>query len=345
MASSSGPSSPGPPVRLPDCIEELVRFTLASAVEGTLGADLRLSRHYCAGLLQEDGPLDDPRLALLQGEVSDDCDGVPVYPLYKRLARAIQRCIDHGSFLRTSKFIKGIPEDESLKGKEKEWNELIADQGSELLNHVKKYPSFLEMLKAESLTKVLPGVKTIEEGVQVYRNFYTEEKEKKSGVLAISVSRSDSQPYVSLGALLSGLGYEGVSCLLGLVHTVGSIPDALPPARSVLLSSFMVLHSSKNQLALEVINRLLTCSCWMNIHAIQPYDYCFEIRVDEGYGARWSRDGSKDFWSHTWRKGIPGDGSIRNFGLFHLFMSHLSRFQESMALIHVRGVEHVDVLL
>jgi hypothetical protein len=31
----------------------------------------------------------------------------------------------------------------------------------------------------------------------------------------------------------------------------------------------------------------------MNIHLIQPYGLVFEIRVHEGYGARWTHDGSK----------------------------------------------------
>ncbi|KAM0940098.1 hypothetical protein DsansV1_C19g0160331 [Dioscorea sansibarensis] len=31
----------------------------------------------------------------------------------------------------------------------------------------------------------------------------------------------------------------------------------------------------------------------MNIHLMQPYRCVFEIRVPEGYGARWSRDGLK----------------------------------------------------
>lgn len=31
----------------------------------------------------------------------------------------------------------------------------------------------------------------------------------------------------------------------------------------------------------------------MNVHLTQPYGPVFEIRVHEGYGARWSQDGSK----------------------------------------------------
>ncbi|KAG6472419.1 hypothetical protein ZIOFF_069881 [Zingiber officinale] len=51
--------------------------------------------------------------------------------------------------------------------------------------------------------------------------------------------------------------------------------------------------SNKNKLALAVLHRLLNDCCWMNIHLIQPYGCVFEIRVPEGFGARWSHDGSK----------------------------------------------------
>lgn len=31
----------------------------------------------------------------------------------------------------------------------------------------------------------------------------------------------------------------------------------------------------------------------MNIHIVPPHGEMFEIRVAQGYGARWSRDGTK----------------------------------------------------
>ena len=49
----------------------------------------------------------------------------------------------------------------------------------------------------------------------------------------------------------------------------------------------------KNQLSSEVIDRLLREGCWINVHLTQPYGPVFEIRVREGYGARWSHDGLK----------------------------------------------------
>ncbi len=56
-----------------------------------------------------------------------------------------------------------------------------------VVKDVRTYPSFREMLEREGLENVLPGVKDIEEGVKVYRRFYSEEREKKYGVAAIEV--------------------------------------------------------------------------------------------------------------------------------------------------------------
>lgn len=51
--------------------------------------------------------------------------------------------------------------------------------------------------------------------------------------------------------------------------------------------------SDKNRVASNVIDRLLRDCCWMNVHLIQPHECVFEIRVCDGYGARWTKDGSK----------------------------------------------------
>jgi len=52
---------------------------------------------------------------------------------------------------------------------------------------IRKYSSFKEMLEREGIERVLPGVHNIEEGVRIYRQFYTEEEEKKYGVVAIEI--------------------------------------------------------------------------------------------------------------------------------------------------------------
>ncbi|XP_019457183.1 PREDICTED: uncharacterized protein LOC109357651 isoform X2 [Lupinus angustifolius] len=193
---------------------------------------------------------------------------------------------------------------------------------------IRRYPTFSDMLEAEKLEKVLPGVESVEEGLEVYRRFYTEEKELANGVLAIIVSKVAFQPYIPLVNLFSGLSYEGVQGLLGLMHTTGTSPDALPPSKSTLLASFnmpcnpnvkssslthgaraLAKHagrssngywgsldgsdSNKNRLAMNVINYLIGHCCWMNLHAVSPHGVVFEIRVADGYGARWTEDGSK----------------------------------------------------
>ncbi|KAI8002429.1 hypothetical protein LOK49_LG08G02036 [Camellia lanceoleosa] len=193
---------------------------------------------------------------------------------------------------------------------------------------VRRYASFSEMLEAESLTKVLPGVKAIEEGVEIYQKFYSEEKERSNGVLAICVTKPAAQPYISLASILSGLSYGGLQRLLGFVHTVGTTVEALPPPRSTLLSSFLLPHnpnvesstltdgaralakhvnrssskywgdyggsdSNKNKLAKDAISHLIAHCCWQNLHIVPPHGVVYEIRIADGYGARWSEDGTK----------------------------------------------------
>jgi ASC-1-like (ASCH) protein len=52
---------------------------------------------------------------------------------------------------------------------------------------VRRYRSFYELLVNEKLYKLLPGVKSIDEGLAIYRNFYTIEQEEQFGVVAIEV--------------------------------------------------------------------------------------------------------------------------------------------------------------
>jgi ASC-1-like (ASCH) protein len=49
----------------------------------------------------------------------------------------------------------------------------------------KLYPSFEEMLISEGLKNVLPSIKSIKEGLDVYYTFYTKEEEKINGVAAL----------------------------------------------------------------------------------------------------------------------------------------------------------------
>ncbi|WP_457614510.1 HisA/HisF-related TIM barrel protein [Methanopyrus sp.] len=52
---------------------------------------------------------------------------------------------------------------------------------------VREYDSFEEMLREEGLKNVLPNVNSIEEGIEIYRRFYSSGKEKMFGVLAIEI--------------------------------------------------------------------------------------------------------------------------------------------------------------
>ncbi|TXG72785.1 hypothetical protein EZV62_001364 [Acer yangbiense] len=245
--------------RLQNCMEELVKFTLLSHINQTLDFNIGLSLEFCSGLLKPEP--DDDAVSRSAGVDFDygSPEGVPLYPLYKRLASALYCSVNQRAFCKTCEVVGLINEDDFSKQREKEWSGLLLDKGSGLVNileavdfelHVQEhffslikdgvktvegrcavgdynrigsgatillnkcmllevqYALFSEMLEAESLEKVLPGVQTIEEGVQIYRKFYVEEKERSNGVLAICVSKMPAQPYISLASILSNLGIE-----------------------------------------------------------------------------------------------------------------------------------------
>ncbi|XP_062197837.1 uncharacterized protein LOC133900656 isoform X2 [Phragmites australis] len=397
MATSQPATSPSPGVGgvpLSSALVDLLRFVLSSHVAAPDPA-FPISPSYCSRLL-------------LDGDGND---------LFGKLAAGLARCVEEGWLPGppATAGAVGIPpaeEEEGSEEREREWEVLLLEKGTELkqmydsvefelhvqepyftqlrarakkvegrlatgnynritqgslllfnkclllnVEAVRKYSSFSEMLQAEIISNLLPGISSIEEGVKVYRKFYTEEKENSYGVLAISVSKPPAQPYITMTAILAGLGYDGLGRLLGMSKTAGTVPDGLPPPRSVLKSSCMKLHqpnvkgcsltdaaralakhvhrstkgwwgsfngsgkdmfqldthpagdyryglfgsllrylssdSSKNQLASEAIDCLLRECCWINVHLIQSYGPVFEIRAHEGYGARWSQDGSK----------------------------------------------------
>ena len=51
------------------------------------------------------------------------------------------------------------------------------------------YQTFANMLKNKTLKKTLPNISSNTEGVQIYRNIYPENKEKKFGVVAITIQK------------------------------------------------------------------------------------------------------------------------------------------------------------
>lgn len=56
-----------------------------------------------------------------------------------------------------------------------------------MIKNIKMYDSFREMLECEGLSKCLPIVNNINDGVNVYYQYYTEEDEKMYGVLGIEM--------------------------------------------------------------------------------------------------------------------------------------------------------------
>lgn len=73
---------------------------------------------------------------------------------------------------------------EVKKGDEILFNESLV---TEVIS-VREYSSFEEMLRMEGLSKVLPGYESIEDGVTEYRRFFSEDEEKRYGVIAIEVT-------------------------------------------------------------------------------------------------------------------------------------------------------------
>ena len=53
---------------------------------------------------------------------------------------------------------------------------------------VRVYPDFKSMLEWEGVERVLPGVRSMEEAVSIYRGYYSEAEEKRFGVVAIEIS-------------------------------------------------------------------------------------------------------------------------------------------------------------
>lgn len=70
-----------------------------------------------------------------------DCfQGIPPYPLYKRLALALHKSIISGTFLGTRHNMASDVQESSLKEEENGWQKLISEKGSELLNVEYNWP-------------------------------------------------------------------------------------------------------------------------------------------------------------------------------------------------------------
>ncbi|KAG7575826.1 ASCH domain [Arabidopsis thaliana x Arabidopsis arenosa] len=238
------PTSPGTKsVNLRECMESLLRFTLSSHVDESVPSfDLDLTRDFCLHLLEE--KTDSTEMFQLTEKPA----------VYKLLARGLSECLasqgDKNPNLEKYKIlINGLGHDlinmlkkvnfelhvqepyftqlkdgrKTVEGRCAVGDYMRISSGDFILfnkclllevQDVHHYTSFSEMLRMEGLAKVLPGVESIEEGVQVYRNFYSEEKERMNGVVAIRVAKPANQPYAALAGGLSELKSTGIKSLL-----------------------------------------------------------------------------------------------------------------------------------
>lgn len=77
------------------------------------------------------------------------------------------------------------PGDEIVVFNEEETDSIITE-----VIRVAEYKSIKEMLTREPIKKLLPDVDTIDQGIKVYRSFYSPEQEQKFGMVAIEVIKS-----------------------------------------------------------------------------------------------------------------------------------------------------------
>lgn len=136
---------------------------------------------------------------------------------------------------------------------------------------------------------------------------------------------TDEEIRFKIREILVLLGLRGILDLLGIRKTVGT-KEMLPPSRSALVSSFCEKNNPKSELSVGaraltkhfhrdqtdswwgnatgteaaknkhaegLMDKVLDNAVWINIHWL-PHDvFIIEARQDQGYGLRWSADGSK----------------------------------------------------
>src|SRR5690348_8235884 len=59
-----------------------------------------------------------------------------------------------------------------------------------VVTDIKTYKTFEEYLSHEGLSRTLPGVHTIADGVKIYRKYYSAEKEQERGIVAIHLKKT-----------------------------------------------------------------------------------------------------------------------------------------------------------
>eukprot|EP01027_Heterolobosea_sp_BB2_P007360 GEZU01010958.1.p1 GENE.GEZU01010958.1~~GEZU01010958.1.p1 ORF type:complete len:140 (-),score=34.61 GEZU01010958.1:119-538(-) len=119
----------------------------------------------------------------------------PYYSLVKSGKKKVEGRLAHNEYMKLK------PGDVIQARKDKKSLAEGEQQDSFYLRVVKvnKYSSFEEMLRAEGINKVLPSNSiTSEQGVEVYRVFYSEEEEQKWGVAGIHVEVEKEVPSTPL---------------------------------------------------------------------------------------------------------------------------------------------------
>ncbi|BBG93670.1 RNA-binding ASCH domain protein [Prunus dulcis] len=298
-----------PRVNLKDTIEELLKFTLQSCTNGTLEIDLGLPKELCSRLLKPEP--NDLSFPFHSDSSTGIFEGIPPYPLYKRLALALHESIASGTLFGTCNNITIIHQESPLKEKENEWQKLILEKGSELVLKTVK----IELHVQEPFfSQLKDGLKTIE-GRCALGNC----SRIDSGSLilfnkCLLFEVQDIRSYSSFSEMMEAEGLSkvlpgvetieqvwGLQGLLGLAHTTGSTPDALPPPTSTLLSSFVLPYK------LNVEGSTLTHGA----RALAKHAHRSSSKIgDMVHGGR--EDGSK---SHTWKTVIQRDGSTKQIGI------------------------------
>jgi ASC-1-like (ASCH) protein len=92
--------------------------------------------------------------------------------------------------LGKSKFLK-LKVGDTIKLREDVWQDgvivkSIPDQGAIKITQILYFTSFREMMESLDVDEILPGVKSIQEAIAVYRKFYNAEDEEEYGVIAMS---------------------------------------------------------------------------------------------------------------------------------------------------------------
>ena len=202
--------------------------------------------------------------------------------------------------------------------------------GTELIRYP-KYPLHIEVCKklAQWIETGLPPYSALETYELLNESIYEDLQLKTTQRVGCILAGFKESSYAEeikhkLSEVLSFLGQRGILDLLGLRRTLGSV-DMFPPPLSVIWKAFNRKHSpksiltagaralskhchrdnsvkwwgvssgteqAKNEHAQSVLMKLLCDVTWVNIHTLPHGVHVLEIRGSEGYGARWSQDGT-----------------------------------------------------